>query len=194
MMTDAPELPFGDPGPLWNRHETFARAGDKAPRSTATLSTCERYRYRLTRQCPGDGATLVIMVNPSTADAHRDDATIRKLLGFGQRHDWGLMMVGNLFAFRATNVRDLASARDPVGPDNDRHLADMAAQADRLVFAWGPVAKVPRSHRDRWWRIIDLMPTGLEPVSIGPVTKCGHPRHPLMLAYSEPLTPWSPPE
>lgn len=68
---------------------------------TAIISACGRYRYRLERPGTGPGATAIIMVNPSTADAELDDATIRKLRGFGARNGWGRLIVGNLFAYRA---------------------------------------------------------------------------------------------
>ena len=48
---------------------------------SAVISECGLYRYRLERQTAGAGSTLVVMVNPSTADAEQDDATIRKLKG-----------------------------------------------------------------------------------------------------------------
>jgi hypothetical protein len=160
--------------------------------SSAILSDCGRYRYRLERDGPGEGRTVVIMVNPSTADADTDDATIRKLKGFGARNGWGRIMVGNLFAFRATNVKELASAADPIGPDNSIHLLDMMLIADRVVFAWGPVGKVPLAHRNQWKRVWAMC--ALQPMSIGEPAKCGHPKHPLMLAYDTPIVPWSPPE
>ena len=54
----------------------------------AVISPCGAYRYLLTRQI-GAGAKVAtfIMLNPSTADAERDDATIRKCVGFARR--WG---------------------------------------------------------------------------------------------------------
>lgn len=50
---------------------------------SAIISPCGKYRYRLEREGPGEGATAIIMVNPSTADAENDDRTISKLRGFG---------------------------------------------------------------------------------------------------------------
>jgi hypothetical protein len=159
--------------------------------SAAIISDCGKYRYRLERSGYGLGKTAIIMVNPSTADATQDDATIRKLKGFGQRNAWGDLIVGNLFAYRATDVRELASAADPIGPENDAHLKRIISRADQVIFAWGPVSKVPRRLRDRW-RTVDALvrSSGFQPYSIGVPAKCGHPRHPLMLAYVEPILPW----
>lgn len=158
----------------------------------AIISDCGKYRYRLERP-GGEGLpTAVIMVNPSTADAEADDATIRKLRGFGERNGWGKLIVGNLFAYRATDVRVLGKVADPVGPENDGHLAEIFMEAGRVVFAWGPLSKQPKYHRARWRKVAEIAARlGHEPFSIGAPAKCGHPKHPLMLAYSEPILPWS---
>jgi len=159
---------------------------------SAIISECGLYRYRLERGDMFDSmATAVIMVNPSTADAGQDDPTIRKLRGFGARNGWGRIIVGNLFAYRATDVRELAKAVDPVGPLTDHHLNIIMQDADRVVFAWGPVSKQPRALRNRWRHVACMAGSlGHHPLSIGAPAKCGHPRHPLMLAYVEPIMPW----
>lgn len=164
------------------------------PPSSAIISDCGQYRYRLERQCIGGGQTTIIMVNPSTADATENDATIRKLMGFGNRYEWGRIVVGNLFAFRATDVRELKNVRDPVGPDNDGHLLDMLREADRVVVAWGPVAKQPHALRARYRRIREMASMVSRPLmSIGAPAKDGHPCHPLMLPYALQLQPWTDP-
>lgn len=165
---------------------------------TAIISPCGLYRYRLERDLAPkmlDAPTLlVVMVNPSTADAEKDDATIRKLIGFGSRWSMGRLIVGNLFAYRSTDVRALATASDPVGPENDTHLLEMMREADRLVVAWGPKGKLPRRLRTRYRRVLEMAHlVSRRPMSIGKPAKDGHPRHPLMLAYSTELQPWSPP-
>ncbi|CDO34763.1 DUF1643 domain-containing protein [Novosphingobium sp. KN65.2] len=158
---------------------------------SAIISDCGRYRYRLERDGPGEGATAIIMVNPSTADAEQDDATIRKLRGFGERHRWGRLIVGNLFAYRATDVRQLGKVRDPIGPENDNHLIRILAECHQVVCAWGPIAKQPKYQRNRFINVLSLINGAcLDPKSIGPAAKCGHPKHPLMLPYDSPILPW----
>lgn len=160
---------------------------------SAIISQCGTYRYRLERDGPGDGATAVIMVNPSTADATQDDATIRKLRGFGARYGWGKLIVGNLFAYRSKDVKALAIADDPIGGDNGYRLAEIFLDADRVVFAWGPVAKLPRHLRDQWRDVHRLaLAMHSQPMSIGAPAKDGHPCHPLMLPYSRQLQAWAP--
>lgn len=160
---------------------------------SAIISQCGSYRYRLERH-EGSlyGSTAIIMVNPSTADASTDDATIRKLRGFGERNKWGRLIIGNLFAYRATDVRELGGAADPVGPENDEHLMRIVADADQIICAWGPISKQPKMWRNRFLDVVGIIRgTGLSPMSIGQPAKCGHPKHPLMLPYDSPIMPWS---
>lgn len=168
--------------------------GDLLLSRAAVISDCGLYRYRLERDVgPSRIVASVIMVNPSTADGEVDDATIRKLMGFARRHDIGRVIVGNLFAWRATDINALRTASDPIGPDNDSHLLQIMREASLHIVAWGPLAKLPRQLRTRW-REIDAIAD-----RVGASLKClgiaqdGHPRHPLMLAYDTPLVGWQPP-
>lgn len=159
----------------------------------ANFSPCGRYRYTLERQCQGEGKTVVIMVNPSTADATEDDATIRKIIGFGNRNQWGRVVVVNMFAFKATDIKDLAKAEDPIGPMNDLFIRLACLSADRIIVAWGPTSKLPARLRDRWWHVWRRLPACPPVLCIGEPTNSGHPRHPLMPPYSLPLQDWQPP-
>jgi hypothetical protein len=158
---------------------------------SAVISHCGLYRYILKRDFfrPGPVAA-VFMVNPSTADASANDATIRKLLGFGARLGWHGLIVANVCAYRATDVRELGGVPDPVGPDNERYIRETMRDADLHIAAWGPVAKLPRELREEW-RMIDVLAKdeGYDLQCWG-TAKDGHPRHPLMLAYDTPLVPW----
>lgn len=178
--------------------ETITQAAAQPSRSSvpsAIISPCGTYRYRLDRpDVFGDFTTAIIMVNPSTADAFADDATIRKLIGFRNRYGWGNLIVGNLFAYRATDVRELAGAADPIGPDNGYRLAEIFLDAQQVVFAWGPTSKLPKRLRDHW-RDVDSLARKmhLRPMSIGEPAKDGHPCHPLMLPYERQLQIWEAP-
>ena len=59
---------------------------------------------------------------------------------------YGGIYVGNTFALRVTKQKHLIGISDPVGPDNDDHLIDMARQAAIVIFAYGipPSATRPR--------------------------------------------------
>ena len=55
--------------------------------SAAVLSPCGRYRYTLERAwAPNPRYLMWVMLNPSTADATQDDATIRRCIRIGESH------------------------------------------------------------------------------------------------------------
>lgn len=162
---------------------------------SATISECGLYRYTLGRLASpvGHGAVLFVGVNPSTADAETDDATVRKWRGFASRWGYHRFMVGNLFAFRATDVRELAKADDPIGPDNDSHLDAMIGTADLVVPCWGNRGKLPPRLWDRMVEVRMMLRDIASPVRVlGLTANTQDPKHPLMLGYATPLQDWTP--
>src|SRR3990167_7612004 len=93
---------------------------------SAIISPCGSYRYTLHRPIPSIlrwvKPLLCIMVNPSTADATKEDPTVRRCIGFAKDMGATSLTVVNLFAFRSASPKALATMDDPVGPDNDRHI------------------------------------------------------------------------
>ncbi|WHI48961.1 DUF1643 domain-containing protein [Microbulbifer sp. VAAF005] len=83
----------------------------------ATLSECHKYRYILSRKVDDFGGNVFAYfgVNPSTADETIDDQTVKKWIGFTAKNSGSRFVVGNVFAYRATEVNELASTEDPVG-------------------------------------------------------------------------------
>lgn len=158
---------------------------------SAIISPCGLYRYRLERRISAaPRVAAFIMVNPSTADAKQNDATIRKVIGFAERNGVGRVIVGNKFAFRATDIKALRTAPDPVGPDNDRHLEEIMRDANLHIVAWGPLAKLPRDLRSRWQEVIRIAErVGCRLMCLG-TAQDQHPRHPLMLSYEATLSDW----
>ena len=59
------------------------------------------------------------------------------MIGFAKQFGFGRLLVGNLFAFRATKPSDLLAANDPIGPENDTYLSKMANEAYTIIAAWG---------------------------------------------------------
>lgn len=133
------------------------------------------------------------MVNPSTADAEIDDATIRRVIGFGKRFGWSQVVVGNVFAFRATDIGELALVEDPVGPENSAHLNAIIDQVDIIVVAWGTLAKLPGPLRNEWRNFAELAESAGKCLQCLGRTADGQPRHPLMLSYESALVGWQAP-
>lgn len=160
---------------------------------SAIISDCGVYRYRLERGNPLKPAVAFIMVNPSTADAETDDPTIRKVRGFAERAGYDRLLVGNLFAYRATDIKALRSAADPVGPENDDHLERILSNATLHIAAWGALAKLPDTLRKRWTEVVRIADRlGYQFHCIG-TNDDRHPRHPLMTGYDTPITEWAVP-
>lgn len=150
----------------------------------AYISADGLYRYSLTREVltgaareaaeeSGRETLTFVMLNPSTADATRDDPTIRRCIRFAR--DWGYarLKVVNLYAYRATDPRELWRAADPVGPENDHVLALAFGVSDGLVAAWGAHAKPDR--------VRAVMSLPMAPRYALGLTKHGAPRHPLYM-------------
>jgi len=107
-------------------------------KNDAVISSCGKYRYALWRVW--DKARPLVMfigLNPSTADAVKDDNTIRRCIAFAKTWDFGSLAVGNLFAFRATKPIELRKTSDPIGLENDKWLLELKKKAKITVAAWG---------------------------------------------------------
>src|SRR5437773_6613388 len=116
------------------------------------------------------------MLNPSTADERKDDATIRRCVNFSRQWGFGGMEVYNLFAFRSTDPRALRECKDAVGPENDAHLRTIPPKTT-VIAAWGrfPIAL---GNRDR--DVLLLLDRNVQCLGM---TKEGYPKHPVRLPY-----------
>lgn len=141
-------------------------------RRDACFDSTGFYRYALTREWDSGAAEVVfVMLNPSAADAERDDPTIRRCIQLARAWGYGRLRVVNLFAFRTADPRVLRRIEDPVGPENDGYLAEAANGGHVAVLAWGNAGEI--GGRDRAVRHLFR---GAHCLGI---TKQGQPRHPL---------------
>lgn len=156
---------------------------------SAVISACGRYRYTLHRRWDHMTNPLAtfVMLNPSTATADADDPTIRRCIGFAKALGCGGLQVVNLYALRSTDPKALWLAAEPVGGDNDGHLATAASWAAAtnapLIAAWGANARPDRV------KAVLALPHFDRLTALG-VTNKGAPRHPLYLRSSARPTPW----
>jgi len=164
-------------------------------RRSAILSDDGEYRYLLERQgiCGSDRILAVIGVNPSDADADKDDPTVRRIYGFCRTLGFGAALVGNEFARRSPNVKVLRRAGDPIGPENDHHLALIMRAATIVLAAWGPLAKLPEALRGRWKDVVRIADSEHRTLFCLGTAQDGHPRHPLMLPADTKLQEWAVP-
>lgn len=131
---------------------------------------------------PGAPRLAVLMKNPSTATAERLDPTIGKVRAWAWRHGFGTVAVVNLFALRATHPPALNAHpyERIVGPENDRHIREVASRADLVALGWGnPNGLDPARYTRRIAEVLTLLaPCPL--YVVGPLTHQGHPRHGLL--------------
>lgn len=140
------------------------------------MSPCGLYRLRLGRRWSAGETVLWIMLNPSTANAYNDDATIRRCIAYSRVWGFGAMSVGNVFAYRATNPSELMHApREML--ENYGHIHAMSLEASLIVCAWGanPLARFARAMVSI---AIDESKTAI-PVRCLGISPSGAPFHPL---------------
>jgi hypothetical protein len=159
--------------------------------SGALLSPCKRYRYQLWRDLRlAPGPTLVVIgFNPSTADGHVDDPTIRRCVGFAIREQCRRLVMLNLFALRSTDPTYLHGHPDPVGPANDDNLLRFIHNEQAItVVAWGDLG----TFKDRHRAVSALIRDGHanRAVHCLGLTKSGNPRHPLYVSKTQPFLPF----
>ena len=147
-------------------------------RKGALFSACENYRYALWRNLPGTKRPVTfIMLNPSTADAEKDDPTVRRCIGYATEWGHDILYVGNIFAYRATDPKVLRRKKEPQGVQTDFYLLDMAKQSELVIAAWGNHGDLNNRGRD----VCTLMRmAGIELYALR-ILKTGQPSHPLYL-------------
>lgn len=158
----------------------------------AVVSDCGRYRYVLWRRWDVTKPRLIfIMLNPSTADAELDDATIRVCMGRARKMDMGGIRVLNLFAYRATHPADLDAVDDAIGPENDGYIERYLGMRDfeegrpeLIISAWGDGGLRRGHRRERWREVVSIVCGDMgDPLYHIGLTKAGQPKHPLRIGY-----------
>jgi hypothetical protein len=164
---------------------------DVKDRSVVFDGPRRRYRYRLYRTWDETKPhAMFIMMNPSIADENWDDRSVAKCCRFARTWEYGGIYVGNTFAYCATDKKDLRVPENPVGPDNDKHLIEMAKKAAIVVFAHGkPPYKALRARGKELARLL------IEKAHVNPLIlslgKDGTPKHPLYLKKTSKPDEWN---
>jgi hypothetical protein len=154
------------------------------------FSPDRRHRYTLIHRpeplLGGDRLLMWICLNPSTADETQLDPTLTRILGYSLREGYDGFLMTNLFAWRATDPKDMKAARDPVGPDNDRWLVQCARRCGKVVAAWGSHGAFNQraAHVCKVLRDFDLVCLARN--------ADGAPSHPLYLKKTLPFLPFKP--
>lgn len=142
--------------------------------SGAEFSDCRLYRYKLWRIWDESKPVLnVVGLNPSTADETNNDPTITRCINYARAWEYGGLVMTNIFAFRATDPKEMKRQAEPIGADNDDWLKREAAAAGLVLAAWGKDG----AFMNRGEAVRQM----LGELHCLRITKEGHPHHPLYL-------------
>lgn len=149
----------------------------------AAFSDCRKYRYALWRIWDENKPMVMFIgLNPSTANEHTDDATIRRVQSFARQWGFGGVYMCNCFAFISTNPDDLKDFGNTA--QNDFWLYQCEKKCSQITFAWGNFDIVKEVGRD-----VEL--TAMFPNSKALIkNKNGSPRHPLYVPSTVKLVEW----
>mgnify|MGYP000480588151 CR=1 FL=1 len=148
----------------------------------AVFSDCRTWRYRLSQIWDEDKPALYwLMLNPSTADELKNDPTVERCERRARMWNYGGSVVFNIFAYRATDPKDMRACADPVGPDNDMWIKRLAAQSHDIdiVAGWGEHG----AHLNRGEAVLDIFRAAQGRITALKINASGHPAHPLYIPY-----------
>jgi hypothetical protein len=144
-------------------------------KKAAEFSDCRKYRYTLTRYWDETKPyCMFVCLNPSTADETKDDPTVRRCINYSKDWGFGGFIMVNLFAFRATDPKDMKAEYEPIGKHNDAWIKHMSYKAGIVVAAWGTHGVFLRRNEE----VLELLKGKLYYLEL---SKDLHPKHPLYL-------------
>ncbi len=143
----------------------------------ADFSECGKYRYRLWRVWnPSLPKVMVIGLNPSTANAKKNDNTINILIRVLGQLGYGGFYMMNCWPFITSNPKLLQA--NPMSDEWNNNVMTVTANlCDAVIFAWGAFHVIKDAGRDA------------ELAEMFPRAKCfgknadGSPWHPRALSY-----------
>jgi hypothetical protein len=124
------------------------------------------------------------MLNPSTADAEKDDATTRWLVGWAGKNGYDAIRVVNLAAYRATDPAAMIKAPDPHGPENAAYLTRYTA-GKVVLCGWGNRGDALPRYR----KMLEAMV--MADLHCITHTKSGAPAHPSRKSHKLQLIKWA---
>lgn len=151
------------------------------------------YRYSLRRVWSKGKSLTVIGLNPSSADALKDDNTIRLLINYGKRLNFGSLTMLNLYAWRTPRPQELTKAaknHNVIGPRNlfeDLQNRIIMADSPYVFAAWGKHG-LKRGHDFARFMGYEWCFHNLKAFAIN---KDGSPHHPLYLKLTDAIHPFS---
>ena len=157
--------------------------------TSAKFSDCGKYRQLLTRQWgPSLPWIMFVGMNPSTADIHHDDPTVRKECKYARKWGYGGLIKCNVMDYRCTNPKGLLETH--VVPCSDQNLLQVAQQLDNVmcvVAAWGKLPDKLKIHAHNMENLLTMRQKNI--TCLGRNLD-GSPKHPLYVRGDKPLEPY----
>ena len=145
-------------------------------RGEAEFCSENKNRFLLKREwSKSKKKVLYIMFNPSNADQTKDDPTIRRLINFSKKFNYGGFFVGNLHTHISSNPNKIDSSQN-ISKKNFKILVRLINSVNDVVYAWGNNTNEPNFLK----QIVD------SPMCLGK-NKDGSPSHPLYLPSNSKL-------
>ena len=146
----------------------------------AIFSKDRRFRYALWRVWNTHRPLLMLTgLNPSKADAKRNDPTVTRGMVRADRCGFGGLLMANLYGYVSTDPNALLGDGDFIGELTDYYLREMIRLAARHLCGWGSFKPVVR----RAPTVLAMIP---EPYCLG-INADGQPKHPLYVGYDAPM-------
>jgi hypothetical protein len=144
--------------------------------SGAIFSKCNQYRYALWRIWDESlPKAMCIGLNPSKANATKNDNTISLLIAMLKQLGYGGFYMTNLFAWISSNPDDLLTCADPIG-ENDYYLEQIREKCDVVIACWGAFKQIGTR--------AEIVMEKLTEVKCFGTNENGSPWHPRALLYN----------
>ena len=173
---------------ILNKHLKLSTNHSLGINSCAIFDKKEKYRYFLSRQWSTNLPLVVCMLNPSTADAFKNDPTVQIIENLAKSMSCGGFVVINFAALRATDPKDMIASDDP---DGNYNLSVIRKTLSQIVGRWRSKPDIVLAYGNN----IEKLDTGIHEANkinklcakygklkCFKMTKRGFPQHPLYLS------------
>lgn len=147
----------------------------------AIFSSCLRYRHLLWRK--GYNPLVFVMLNPSIANAHENDHTLRSCLRIAKHNRFDGVVVANLHDLISTDAKVIKTHTNTTSILANHYIEEAAHIGSFVVCAWGNGGVIRR--RGEYVRHM-LRGMGVQMKCFN-ITKLDQPEHPLYQRTDVPL-------
>ncbi len=166
-------------------HDPGGRSKPKWPAGSKVsdyFSECNLYRYSLCETWDSLKPSIMwLLMNPSVAGIDHSDPTLIKTGKYSRRWGYGSQFITNVHAYRITDSKLLIKAIDPIGPENDDIIINIAKNSNLVMLAYG---KPPKPLQARASSVVSMLRAEGVKLAYLRLAKDKTPYHPLYLPDS----------